>query len=83
MALDLTQDLVLAGIAVTTGVGGALAWFSHWLHNRSRRDANSGIKSVHDRLDRHYHDDGYGIERLRTAIAELRKDFVQWWKRDK
>jgi hypothetical protein len=81
MEIDETQELILTSITVTLLAVGALAWFAHWLHQRTRRDAQDNISSVHLRLDRERNDDRYGIERIRTALAELRRDFLEWWRK--
>ncbi len=81
MEVDETQKLILISIAVTVAAIGGLAWFAHWLHKHTRKDAQAHVETLHHRLDREKNDDRYGIERLRTALAELRRELIEWWRK--
>lgn len=66
------------------GCTGLLVLLIGWQYLRTHDKLDhihDDMKSVHTRMDRESKDALYGIERLRTAIAELRKDFLDWWRR--
>jgi len=79
------MDEYIAGILVVTFfVVVLIGWLYVRTHDKLdniHEDVKGGNKAIHDRMDRQYHDDAYGIERLRTALAELRKDLIEWWRK--
>lgn len=81
MEVSSTQWLILAGLGLTLSAILILGLYASLQHRRTRKQMMNHDTDIHDRLSRRDSDSIGVLMQLTTVMIQLRKDLVDWWRR--